>query len=108
MSFPSNFPFYAAQRPHTVLHPAPKSAATPRHRSPWSVQEDCRRLTLPDGSVDAVVTDVPFGNRNRLIWATGRGWDERGGEGGLSKGGNAVERGGRVAHAHSVGFSMQS
>jgi len=30
-------------------------------------QEDARRLSLPGGSVDAVVTDVPFGNRNRSL-----------------------------------------
>ena len=32
-------------------------------------QEDCRELSLKESSVDAVVADVPFGNRNRLVWA---------------------------------------
>ena len=34
-------------------------------------QEDVRRLSLADASVDAVVSDVPFGNRNRLVWVNG-------------------------------------
>ncbi|CAL1155408.1 unnamed protein product [Cladocopium goreaui] len=35
-------------------------------------QEDCRRLcSIADGSVDALVADVPFGNRNRMVWVNG-------------------------------------
>ncbi|CAE8627196.1 unnamed protein product [Polarella glacialis] len=34
-------------------------------------QEDARCLQLEAGSMDAVVTDVPFGNRNRLVWVNG-------------------------------------
>lgn len=36
-------------------------------------QEDCRQMiSVASASVDALVTDVPFGNRNRMVWVPRR------------------------------------
>lgn len=34
-------------------------------------QDDARSLQVDSASLDAIVTDVPFGNRNRLVWVNG-------------------------------------